>query len=133
LLFSLFVLISALVQGIYILLNKLFIHSANQRLDLIYIILIGGILGIFLLSVIIRGIVIGRFDFRVIEETLHFENLPKAFDGMKIVQISDMHIGSFYNHHDEIEDAIDIINSLNPDLIVFTGDMVNNNAEETKG
>lgn len=133
LLFSLFVFISVIVQGIYIVLNQLFIHSQKQRLDLESILIIGGILGIILLSVIIRGILIGRFDFRVIEETLHFKNLPKAFDGLRIVQISDMHIGSFYNHHDEIEEAIELINSLQADLILFTGDMVNNTAEETKG
>jgi predicted MPP superfamily phosphohydrolase len=133
LLFSAFVLISFLVQGIYIIINSLFIHSAYTRLDIESILIIGSILGVVLLSLIIRGILIGRFDFRVIKQTLHFENLPNAFNGLKIVQISDMHVGSFYNHQEEIQEAIDIINEQKPDLILFTGDMVNNTAEETKG
>jgi len=133
LLFTLFVLLSLLVQGIYMALNSLFIHSQAQRLDLESILIIGGVLGIVLLSIIIRGILIGRFDFRVIKQTLHFDNLPKAFEGLRMVQISDMHIGSFYNHQDEIQEAIDMINDLKPDLILFTGDMVNNTAEETRG
>jgi|SRR6185437_15639187 len=133
LLFTLFVLISGLVELVYILLNKLLIHSDKQSLDIVSILIIGFILGLILLSIILRGIIVGRFDFRVLEQKLVFENLPKAFDGMRIVQISDFHIGSFYNHHDEIQDAIDIINSLNADVILFTGDMVNNTAEETKG
>jgi len=133
LLFTLFVIISLIVQGGFMLLNHFILHLSQTRLDLLYLLLIGGILGIVLLSIIIRGIIIGRFDFRVIKQILHFENLPKAFDGLRIVQISDMHIGSFYNHQDEIQEAIDLINSLNPDLILFTGDMVNNTAEETRG
>jgi predicted MPP superfamily phosphohydrolase len=133
LLFSLFVLLSAIVQGIYMLINNWFIHSPAQRLDLVSLLVAGGLLGIFLLAAIIRGIVIGRFDFRVLKQTLHYKNLPQAFDGLKVVQISDMHIGSFYNHQEELREAVETINELKPDLIFFTGDMVNNTAEETKG
>ncbi len=133
LLFSLFVIISLIVQGAYVIFDKLIFHSAKNRLDLETLLIIGGLLGIFLLAAIIRGIIIGRFDFRVVRQALDFDNLPRAFEGLKIVQISDMHIGSFYNHHDRVQEAIELINELSPDLILFTGDMVNNTAEETKG
>jgi len=79
------------------------------------------------------GILKGRFDFRVVREQLSFTNLPKAFDGLKVVQISDLHIGSFFGNHAAVQKGIDMINELEPDLILFTGDMVNNTAAELDG
>jgi hypothetical protein len=76
------------------------------------------------------GIGYGRFDLTVRKLKLSFSNLPKKFNGLKIVQISDFHIGSFLNHVGFVENAVDKINSLKPDLILFTGDMVNNLANE---
>lgn len=76
------------------------------------------------------GIVWGRFDLTVRKVKLGFNNLPQKFNGLKVVQISDFHIGSLLNHESFVDEAIDKINSLNPDLILFTGDMVNNVAEE---
>jgi hypothetical protein len=58
-------------------------------------------------------------------------NIPQAFDGLKIVQISDLHLGSYGNNRKPLSEAIRIINELNPDMIVFTGDIVNNYALET--
>ena len=79
------------------------------------------------------GIFRGRFDFRVCEEFLNFSNLPKAFNGLRIVQISDAHLGSFLdNSFEEVEGALKRINDLNPDVIFFTGDLVNNLAEEAE-
>ncbi|MBB6459522.1 metallophosphoesterase [Flammeovirga kamogawensis] len=75
----------------------------------------------------------GRFNFRVIRKNLSFKNLPKAFDGFKIIQISDIHIGSFPKGHESVAKAVEMINSRNPDIIVFTGDLVNNFASETDG
>jgi predicted MPP superfamily phosphohydrolase len=60
---------------------------------------------------------------------LHFEDLPDAFDGYKLTQISDVHSGSFDNI-DKVEYAIDLINEQQSDIILFTGDMVNNKAIE---
>jgi predicted MPP superfamily phosphohydrolase len=62
---------------------------------------------------------------------ISFDNRPAAFDGYKIVQISDVHAGSFDGSVRYFQKAADLINSQQPDLIVFTGDMVNNFAEET--
>jgi predicted MPP superfamily phosphohydrolase len=82
---------------------------------------------------ILYGMARGRFDFRIESIDLQFSNLPEAFDGFKIVQISDMHIGSFYGHEQKVKYGIELINRQNPDIILFTGDMVNNCAEELDG
>jgi len=79
------------------------------------------------------GIYRGKYDFRVCEESIVFPNLPNAFNGLRIVQISDAHLGSFLdNSFVEVEAALKQINDLNPDVIFFTGDLVNNLAEEAE-
>jgi predicted MPP superfamily phosphohydrolase len=82
---------------------------------------------------ILYGMARGRFDFRIEPVNLQFTNLPEAFDGFKIVQISDMHIGSFYGHEQKVKYGIELINEQKPDIILFTGDLVNNFAEELDG
>lgn len=81
----------------------------------------------------IYGMVKGRFDFRILKNKLAFSNLPLAFNGLKIVHISDAHLGSFYNNYDSVSKGLELINSLDADLIFFTGDMVNNYADEAEG
>lgn len=78
---------------------------------------------------ILYGITKGKYNFKVLNYTLHFEGLPDAFDGYKLTQISDIHSGSFDNVK-KVEYAIDLINEQESDVILFTGDMVNNKAEE---
>lgn len=82
---------------------------------------------------ILYGMAKGRFDFRIEPVQLSFADLPEAFDGFKIVHISDIHIGSFYGHEQKVKYGIELINQQNPDIILFTGDMVNNFAEELEG
>jgi predicted MPP superfamily phosphohydrolase len=93
--------------------------------------------GIMLASIpffsFIWGIVRGRFNFQVVPVNLRFSKLPKSFNGLKIVHISDIHIGSFQGFSGQVEDAIEMINAQNPDLILFTGDLVNNFHEELDG
>jgi uncharacterized protein len=76
------------------------------------------------------GIGWGRFNLTVRNVKLEFKNLPKKFNGLKIIQISDFHIGSLLNHQSFVKEIVDKINSLNPDLLLFTGDFVNNVSEE---
>ncbi len=75
---------------------------------------------------VIYGVAIGRFDFQVINKKIEFTTLPASFNGFRIVHISDLHIGSFYGHKDRVRHAVKIINEQKPDMIVFTGDLVNN-------
>src|SRR5690606_13572005 len=78
---------------------------------------------------IIYGIYKGRYNYKVLKYSLHFEDLPTAFDGYKITQISDIHAGSFDNP-EKIKYAVNHINEQESDVILFTGDLVNNKAEE---
>jgi predicted MPP superfamily phosphohydrolase len=81
---------------------------------------------------ILHGIIRGRYNYKVNRVNLAFSNLPPAFDGVKIVQISDLHLGSFGDNTGQLEKAKEIINGLEADYILFTGDMVNNRAVEIK-
>lgn len=58
-------------------------------------------------------------------------DLPEAFDGYRIVQLSDLHLVSFKNHPETLQEIVDAVNSQQPDLIVFTGDLVSTDAAET--
>ncbi len=82
-------------------------------------------------SAFIYGMVKGAYDYRVKKITLHFPNLPKAFDGYKMLQISDLHTGSFTST-EPLQQAVNIINQQEADLVFFTGDLVNNLASEVE-
>ncbi len=84
-----------------------------------------------LAGLVVDGIIWGKFRHRVKKIKLRFPNLPNSFKGYKIIQISDVHSGSFPNPQ-KLQHAINLINQQNPDLVLFTGDMVNNYAEEFK-
>jgi predicted MPP superfamily phosphohydrolase len=85
----------------------------------------------FILTILIflYGMIQGKYAYRVIKHVLDFEDLPEAFDGFTITQISDVHAGSFKNKK-AIQKGIDLINEQKSDLFVFTGDLVNNKASE---
>ena len=78
---------------------------------------------------LIYGMTIGKYNYKVIRQTLFFPDLPDAFDGFKITQISDIHSGSF-DDENKIRYAIDLINEQESDLLLFTGDIVNAKADE---
>jgi len=78
---------------------------------------------------LIYGVTIGKYNYRVIKQHIFFPDLPDAFDGFTITQISDVHSGSFDNP-DKINYAIDLVNEQNSDMILFTGDIVNTDAKE---
>lgn len=77
----------------------------------------------------IYGIYQGKYNYKVIKHVLHFEDLPEAFDGYTITQISDIHSGSLESK-EKISYGIDLINAQKSDTILFTGDLVNTKAEE---
>ena len=80
-------------------------------------------------AAIIHGMLIGKYKFRVLKQTLFFDNLPDAFDGFTITQVSDIHSGSFDNAA-EVERGVQMANDQKSDIILFTGDLVNNRADE---
>ncbi|MBS1773618.1 MAG: metallophosphoesterase [Bacteroidetes bacterium] len=86
------------------------------------------LLGGTLLGGIMYGVT-NRYNYHVRRVKLSFKNLPKAFRGMKIVQISDIHSGSFDSHAAVARGVQKVIDE-NADLVLFTGDLVNNKANE---
>ncbi|WP_035669737.1 metallophosphoesterase [Flavobacterium sp. 83] len=78
---------------------------------------------------LIYGVTVGKYNYKVIKQRIFFPDLPDAFDGFTITQISDVHSGSFDNP-EKINYAIDLVNEQNSDMILFTGDIVNTDAKE---
>ena len=78
---------------------------------------------------LLYGMTKGKYNYKVLKQTIFFPDLPDAFDGFKITQISDVHSGSFDNP-EKISYAIDLVNEQNSDMILFTGDIVNTHARE---
>jgi len=77
------------------------------------------------------GIISGAHDYRIRRISLKLPKLPKAFDGFKIAQLSDIHTGSFYNKI-AVKGGVEMIMKEKPDAIFFTGDLVNNEASEVR-
>jgi predicted MPP superfamily phosphohydrolase len=77
------------------------------------------------------GMVSSAYDYRVKRRTLYFPNLPSAFDGITLGQISDIHSGSFYDRK-AVTGGVGTLLKEKPDLIFFTGDLVNNVAAEMR-
>lgn len=78
---------------------------------------------------VLYGMARGKYNYQVINHTLYFDDLPKAFHGFKLTHISDIHSGSF-DDEEKIVAGIDLINEQESDIILFTGDLVNNTADE---
>ncbi|WKD85727.1 UDP-2,3-diacylglucosamine pyrophosphatase LpxG [Polaribacter huanghezhanensis] len=77
----------------------------------------------------IYGMIQGKYNYKVLKYQLRFKDLPEAFDGYTITQISDIHSGSFTNK-EKIQYGVDLINQQKSDLMLFTGDIINNKAHE---
>ncbi len=75
------------------------------------------------------GIISGAHDYRIRRVTLPLKNLPRSFDGMTIAQLSDIHSGSFFNKT-AVKGGVDMLLREKPDLVFFTGDLVNSRADE---
>ncbi len=77
------------------------------------------------------GIAKGAYDYRVRKRNLFLKNLPSSFEGLKLAQISDIHSGSFYNQR-AVAGGVDLLMAEKPDIIFFTGDLVNGKFSEMK-
>ena len=80
----------------------------------------------------VYGNIYGRFRHEVKQVQLTFSNLPASFDGLRIVQISDLHLDGWVGHEKELQKRVDEINALCPDIICFTGDLVSLSPNELK-
>ncbi len=102
-------------------------HSYPSRRKFVSLVGLGS--AALLAGLVLDGIIFGKYRHRARIVRLKLKNLPASFKGYKIVQISDVHSGSFQNPKN-LQHAIDLINKQDADLVLFTGDMVNNYAEE---
>ena len=102
-------------------------HNYPSRRKFISLVGLGS--GAILAGMVLDGIIFGKYRHRARIVKLKLKNLPASFKGYKIVQISDVHSGSFQNPK-KLQHAIDLINEQKADLVLFTGDMVNNYADE---
>ncbi len=131
LIFVLFLLITDIVRPIQyvfekVVYNRELISFPSRRKFLVHLGV--GIAAVPFIS-LLYGVLKGKYDFTVHRTTIKFPDLPEAFDGFKIVQISDIHSGSFDNK-EAVQKGIDLIQAQQGDVILFTGDLVNNFAEE---
>jgi predicted MPP superfamily phosphohydrolase len=81
------------------------------------------------LGLLAYGIISGAYDYRVRKVKLLLKNLPKQFEGMTIAQLSDIHSGSFYNKT-AVQGGVDMLLAQKPEVVFFTGDLVNNESKE---
>jgi predicted MPP superfamily phosphohydrolase len=84
----------------------------------------GLIIHVLIFTVIISGTYHGRFAFMISNVEIKIKDLHRDLDGLRIVQLSDMHLSSFYNHERLLQEVIEDVNGLDPDLILNTGDFV---------
>jgi hypothetical protein len=104
-----------------------------QFSEIEYFKIIGWILSFGLFLGILFGIFYGRWNWKTHRIQLSFPHFPDELESLKVVQISDIHVGSFFNNHSKVNKAIDMINSLDAEYVFFTGDLVNNTASEMDG
>lgn len=91
----------------------------------------GFLAGMAFFAFIIYGMTVTRTDYKVKEVTLRYRNLPAAFNGTRILLVSDIHTGSFFNEN-ELGPAFRKMRELSPDMLVFAGDMINVSATEAE-
>ena len=93
---------------------------------------VGSVLGALTLGSYLYGVRWGKYAYRVENIRVALPNLPLVFKGLRIVQISDAHLGSFIGQPEAVLEALRSVNELKPDMIVFTGDLVNGSSSEAE-
>ncbi|MFA8341993.1 MAG: metallophosphoesterase [Rhodothermaceae bacterium] len=102
----------------------------NIKKKLSFINKFGFLFATFFFFLIAYGIHCGKFDFIVREVEIKSDKIPESFEDFKIAHITDFHLGGFLGNEEQVDKIVELINSQNADLIVFTGDFVNNVSEE---
>lgn len=93
---------------------------------------LGLIVSVIPFAGVLYGVTKGRSKFNVTRIPVASNDLPEAFNGLRVVHISDMHLGSYGDDHVLVRRGMDLINAEKPDIIVFTGDLVNDYADEAE-
>jgi hypothetical protein len=108
-------------------------YVLSETQSVIVIPLVGLLSGLLPFIVILYSIFKAAYRFKIYHHTLTFKSLPKSFSGLKIVQLSDIHLGGFNYRYHIMESAVKLVNHLNPHYIFITGDLVNNFSWELRG
>lgn len=90
----------------------------------------GIVLGTVIAFLLIWGATVGRTRLQINRIEICSERLPESFDGLRLVQLSDLHLGVLLHPGRELQRIVDSVNRLKPDLILFTGDLVNIRSSE---
>lgn len=114
-----FVLFSLILRGINKISGLKIPHAAISALP-----------ALAMLGYILFGAIKGKENFKVREVTFTSANLPEEFDGYRVMQLSDIHSGSWKGNPETLKKAIDLCNRQNADLALFTGDLVNSRSDE---
>lgn len=107
-----------------------FLHYSGKLLHLrkgshsLWLTNAGIIVSSFIFVIIALGSLVGRYNFKTEKVTVRIKELDPELSGLKIVQLSDMHLVSFYHHHAMLKDLMEKVNSFNPDIIINTGDFM---------
>lgn len=117
-------------KAIFALLSFIFRTISTRTNRKLYGSSIAGLISLLVMGYILYGTIEGKQHFQIKETFIHSNDIPQGFEGYRIVHISDIHCGSWAGNAQALQKAVDLINSLHPDLIVFTGDLVNNQASE---
>lgn len=114
-----FVLFSLILRGINKISGLKIPHAAISALP-----------ALAMLGYILFGAIKGKENFKVREVTFTSANLPEELDGYRVMQLSDIHSGSWKGNPEALKKAIDLCNKQNADLALFTGDLVNSRSDE---
>ena len=129
---ALFVAVDDLRRGVTYLINLLpFVEDKYSESRAQFISKTALIAGSVPLATMTFGIISGAHDYRVRKRVVQFKDLPKAFDGIRVAQISDIHTGSFFSKT-AVQGGVDLLLEQKPDITFFTGDLVNNSSDEAK-
>lgn len=120
-----------IIYIIFYYLNRLFNRTFNKRTRAFRVVGFG--LGTFFVAVLSYGVVVTRDNFYLKEQVVKVKDLPHGFDGYRIAVFSDFHLGNWNNKYKVMERISAIINKTNPDIIIFSGDLINNFYQETEG
>ena len=108
-------------------------YILTEEDSLLLVPLFGLLSGFLPFFVIVYAVFKAVYRFKIHKVQIQFKTLPENFSNLRIVHISDLHLGSFNYRYQILERAVKLINSLHPDFIFFTGDLVNNYAWELNG
>jgi predicted MPP superfamily phosphohydrolase len=123
--------IPKLIHIIFYLLQR--VYRRIFKRDSAYFTVIRIVLSSFAIGVMLISACITPRNFEVTHAKVSIPNLPSSFENYKIVLIADIHLGSWNRKYSKLKPVIKLVNDQHPDLIAFSGDMVNNFAAEAEG